>query len=136
MSADDVKHSDPHTTETLRRIDQIAAAFNRQDVDAIANYFAPDGEFLFPNGPDPWGRRLTGPDAIRDALAKRFAVVRDMSWESIRRWGNGDLAVSEWIVRGTQPDGEKIEYLGCDLWEFKNGKITKKDTYWKIVKKD
>ncbi|MND07834.1 SnoaL-like domain protein [compost metagenome] len=59
-----------------------------------------------------------------------------MRWESIRRWGNGDMAVSEWIVKGTQPDGEKIEYLGCDLWEFKNGKITKKDTYWKIVKKD
>jgi ketosteroid isomerase-like protein len=136
MSADDASQSDPRTAETLRRIDEIAAAFNRQDVDAIAGYFAPDGKFLFPNGPDPWGRRLVGPEAIRDALAKRFAVIRDMRWESIRRWGNGDMAVSEWVVKGTAENGEKIEYFGCDLWEFENGKIVKKDTYWKIVKKD
>lgn len=136
MNAGEKVKWDPKTEETLRRIDEIAAAFNRQDVEAIANYFDPKGEFLFPNGPDPWGRKLTGPDAIREALAKRFAVISDMSWESIRRWGNGDLAVSEWVVRGTKPSGEKIEYLGCDLWEFKNGKITKKDTYWKIVEKN
>jgi ketosteroid isomerase-like protein len=135
MNAGEKNQWDPKTAETLRRIDDIAAAFNRQDVEAIAGYFAPNGEFLFPNGPDPWGRRLTGPDEIRDALAKRFAVIRDMSWESIRRWGNGDLAVSEWVVRGTAENGEKLEYFGCDLWEFKNGKITKKDTYWKIVTK-
>lgn len=135
MSANGMMQVDSHTDATLRLIDEIAAAFNRQDVDAIAGYFAPEGEFLFPNGPDPWGRRLVGRDAIRDALAKRFAVIRDMSWESIRRWGNGDMAVSEWVVRGTTEAGEKIEYFGCDLWELSNGKIVKKDTYWKIVNK-
>jgi hypothetical protein len=22
---------------------------------------------------------------------------------------------------------------GCDLWEFRDGKVTRKDSYWKIV---
>ena len=42
-------------------------------------------------------------------------------------------AISEWIVRGTPKDGEPFEYLGCDLWEFRDGYITKKDTYWKSI---
>jgi ketosteroid isomerase-like protein len=41
--------------------------------------------------------------------------------------------MSEWVVRGTPRDGEAFEYLGCDLWEFKDGLVTKKDTYWKFV---
>ena len=42
-------------------------------------------------------------------------------------------ALSEWVVRGTPQDGHPFEYLGCDLWEFKNGLVSKKDTYWKFV---
>ena len=29
--------------------------------------------------------------------------------------------------------GKPFEYLGCDLWEFRDGFVTKKDTYWKII---
>ena len=32
-----------------------------------------------------------------------------------------------------QTHGEPFEYLGCDLWEFRDGYVTKKDTYWKFV---
>ena len=44
----------------------------------------------------------------------------------------GDKALSEWRVTGTAPTG-KIDCLGCDLWEFRQGKIVKKDTYYKQV---
>ena len=42
-------------------------------------------------------------------------------------------AISEWVVRGTPMDGEPFEYLGCDLWEFRDGYVTKKNTYWKFI---
>jgi ketosteroid isomerase-like protein len=28
--------------------------------------------------------------------------------------------------------GEQIEVRGCDLWTFRDGKIIKKDSFWKI----
>ncbi len=44
-----------------------------------------------------------------------------------------DRGVSEWTIRGTQSTGEPIEVRGCDLFEFTDGKISRKDSFWKIV---
>jgi ketosteroid isomerase-like protein len=41
--------------------------------------------------------------------------------------------VSEWTLTGTSPAGQRVEVHGCDHFEFRNGKIVKKDSYWKIV---
>jgi hypothetical protein len=41
--------------------------------------------------------------------------------------------VSEWTIRGTQLSGGPIEVRGCDLFEFAHGKISRKDSFWKIV---
>jgi hypothetical protein len=41
--------------------------------------------------------------------------------------------VSEWTIRGTTVDGERIDVRGCDLWTFGlDGKIIRKDSFWKI----
>jgi ketosteroid isomerase-like protein len=32
----------------------------------------------------------------------------------------------------TTTDGERIEVRGCDLWTFRDGRIAKKDSFWKI----
>jgi hypothetical protein len=44
----------------------------------------------------------------------------------------GDRAVSEWTLTGTM-DGKRLEVRGCDLFELVGGKISRKDSYWKIV---
>ena len=36
-------------------------------------------------------------------------------------------------MRGTPVGGEPFAYIGCDLWEVRDGCVTKKDTYWKYV---
>lgn len=41
--------------------------------------------------------------------------------------------VSEWTLTGTTTDGVRLEVRGCDLWEFKDGLIIRKDSYWKLV---
>ena len=66
-------------------------------------------------------------------LRARFKVITDMRWDDMRHWISGDRAASEWTVRGTLPDGSKIELLGCDLWRFRGNKVVTKDTYWKTV---
>jgi taurine dehydrogenase small subunit len=36
-------------------------------------------------------------------------------------------------VKGKAADGEQLNYQGCDIYTFRGGKISAKDTYWKIV---
>ena len=44
-----------------------------------------------------------------------------------------DFGVSEWTLTGTSLAGKKIEVRGVDLLEFAEGKITRKDSFWKIL---
>jgi ketosteroid isomerase-like protein len=46
---------------------------------------------------------------------------------------SGNLGVSEWLLTGTMPDGTRVQVRGCDHWEFRDGKVIRKDSYWKIV---
>ena len=118
---------------SLERLDALVEAFNRKDLDTIVAAFAEDGEFLLAAGPEPFGARFVGRDEIRAGLAARFAAVPDIRWSDGRHWIFGDKALSEWRVQGTLPDGRRLDCLGCDLWEFRGGQVTKKDTYYKQV---
>jgi uncharacterized protein (TIGR02246 family) len=112
---------------------EINAAFNARDVDRIASFFAPDATFLMARGPEACGRRVHGVEAIRRVLADRFKVIPDMRWDHIDVFIAGNRAVSVWTVAGTGADGEKLNYRGCDIYEFRGDKILNKDTYWKLV---
>jgi ketosteroid isomerase-like protein len=46
---------------------------------------------------------------------------------------DGNRSCSEWTVKGTPKDGPPVDWLGCDVWTFRDGKVTKKDTYWKYI---
>ena len=124
------------TRVTIALLDTIQDAFNRHDVDAILSYFADDGEWLMARGPDPWeARRLRGKQAIGDVLRARYAVIPDMRWVDMQHFidAGGSRACSEWTVKGTPREGPPLDFLGCDLWTFRDGWITKKDTYWKFI---
>jgi hypothetical protein len=41
-------------------------------------HFADDAVFEPPRGPDPWGSRFVGPEAIRAAFAARFSGIPDI----------------------------------------------------------
>ena len=122
------------TTETLQK---ILAAFNRHDLDEIMSFFSEDCSFDFPKGPEPWGQRFTGKAEVRKALAGRFEGIPNVHYGEDRHWisENGNMAVSEWTLTGTTVSGEKLRLRGCDHWEFKDGKVIRKDSYWKIVGK-
>lgn len=111
----------------------IAAAFNAHDLDAIMEFFADDCSFDMPRGPEPWGQRFTGKAAVREGLATRFTGLPDVHYGEDRHWVSGDRGVSEWLLTGTAPGGRRLRVRGCDLWEFRDGKVIRKDSYWKIV---
>lgn len=120
------------TEETLK---QILEAFNRHDLDAIMEFFSDDCSFDFPRGPESWGQRYIGKSQVREALAGRFKGIPDVHYGEDRHWisSDGNRGLSEWTLSGTSTSGLHIKLRGCDLWEFRNGKITRKDSYWKIV---
>ena len=120
------------TTDTLK---QILEAFNRHDLDAIMNFFADDCSFDFPRGPEPWGQRFVGKEQVREALAGRFKGIPDVHYGEDLHWlsAGGDKGLSEWTLTGTTVSGLHLKVRGCDLWEFRDGKIVRKDSYWKII---
>ena len=120
---------------TVEALKMIADAFNRHDLDAIMEFFAEDCSMDLPRGPDAWGQRFVGKVAVREGVASRFAGLPDVHYGDDRHWVSGDLGISDWLLTGTRPDGTKVQVRGCDHWEFRGGKVIRKDSYWKIVEK-
>ena len=127
-------HVDADSSVSMELLYEIHNAFNSRDADAITSFFADEATFYMASGPDPDGRAVKGKSAIRKVLADRFLVIPDMSWDFIYGYTARDRAVTVWRVTGNATDGTILDFQGCDLWEFRDGLVLNKDTYWKIVK--
>jgi len=119
----------------LKTAEDIFDAFNAHDLDRIMGHFADDSTLDMPRGPDEWGRRFVGKAAVRAGLAARFQGLPDVHYADPRHWGSGSMVVSEWLLTGTRPDGERVRVRGCDHDEFRDGLVIRKDSYWKIVER-
>ena len=116
-------------------LDELCDAFNAHDLDRIMACFADDCVLEMPRGPKPWGARFEGRQNVRAALAGRFEGLPDV------HYGNGEhfvdaaanTGMSKWLLTGTNREGKKIEVQGCDFYTFRDGKVVRKDSYWKIV---
>ena len=120
----------PLTVELLKR---FLDAFNRHDLDAIMDYFADDCVFYMPRGAGPRGDRFVGKQEVRAGLVRRFEGIPDVHYGDDRHWVCGDLGVSEWTLTGTSTSGQRLAVRGVDLLEFVDGRITRKDSFWKIL---
>ena len=117
---------------SMRMLRAIAAGFDGHDLEGILEHFADDAVFESPRGRDPWGQRFVGKDEIRRAFAARFSGIPDVRYKQDDHFVDGDRGASEWTLSGTTTVGERLEVRGCDLWTIRDGKIVKKDSYWKI----
>jgi ketosteroid isomerase-like protein len=122
-----VQHDD-----AMRMLKAIAAAFDQHDLEGIMAHFADDSVFEGPRGTDKWGTRFVGAEEIREAFAARFSGIPDIRYQDDEHFVDGDRGASEWTLSGTTTDGTRIEVRGCDLWTLRDGRVVKKDSYWKI----
>jgi ketosteroid isomerase-like protein len=118
--------------DATRMLKAIATAFDAHDLEGIMAHFANDAVFEGPRGTEPWGTRFVGSEQIREAFAARFAGIPDVRYQEDQHFVDGDRGASEWTLSGTTTDGQRIEVRGCDLWTLRDGKVVKKDSYWKI----
>jgi ketosteroid isomerase-like protein len=124
----EMSRSEP-SVETLKA---ILDAFNAHDLDRIMSFFSGDCVLEMPRGPDPWGSRFVGIAAVREALRSRLTGIPDVRYGDDTHLVSGDIGVSQWTLRGTRADGERMEVRGCDFFTFRDGKVAKKDSFWKI----
>ena len=118
--------------DAMTMLEAITQAFDQHDLEGILVHFTDDAVFEAPRGPDAWGTRFVGLEAIREGFAGRFAGIPDIRYQGDAHFVDGDRGASEWTLSGTTTDGLRIEVRGCDLWTFRDGKVSKKDSFWKI----
>lgn len=118
--------------EAIAMLKAIALGFDRHDLDAVMTHFTDDTVFESPRGPNAWGQRFVGREAARRAFAGRFAGIPNVRYQRDDHFADADRGASEWTLSGTTVKGERIEVRGCDLWTFRDGKVVKKDSFWKI----
>jgi hypothetical protein len=68
--------------------------------------------------------------AIAALLSPSPASAQEPKPAAVLEWWR---RIGPWAVKGRSADGEELNYQGCDIYRFKDGKIVEKDTYWKIV---
>lgn len=112
---------------------RLADAFNAHNIDAIMAEFAEGCSLDLPRGPDPHGSRYIGRDAVRRGLMTRFETTPDVHYGEVEHFVSGETGMSKWLLTGTTPAGEKVRVRGCDFYTFRDGKVIRKDSYWKIV---
>ena len=114
---------------------ELCDAFNAHDLDRIMTFFAEDCVLEMPRGDRPWGARAEGRQAVRAALSGRFEGLPDVHYGDAEHFVDAaaQTGMSKWTLTGTARDGRRIEVRGCDFYTFKDGKVARKDSYWKIV---
>ena len=124
-------HEDAEPGEEILR--RLIVALNRRDLDTAMSFFADDCVFEAPRGRRPWGRRLHGMEDVRTAFDAQIGRIPDARYVEDEHHVCGTHGYSEWTLVGTRPNGDAVEFRGCDVWEFREGKIWRRSSYWKFL---
>ena len=121
--------------EIRSTLEALCDAFNAHDLDRIMSFFSDDCVLEMPRGNSPWGTRCEGRDQVREGLAARFAGLPDVHYGDAEHFVDAaaNTGMSKWTLTGTSSDGKRTEVRGCDFYTFRDGKVIRKDSYWKIV---
>tara|TARA_B100000963_G_scaffold342169_1_gene342767 strand:- start:50 stop:442 length:393 start_codon:yes stop_codon:yes gene_type:complete len=116
---------------TLELVDAIGHAFNSNNIDAVMQYFVDDATFDHASGPDIYGLRIEGADAIRAAFASLFDSVKSVHWTTLNTGIADNKAYCEYRRVAKLKNGEVQDFHSVDILTFRDGKIAHKDTYYK-----
>ena len=119
---------DPVTVATLAA---FSAAWNRHDIDSLMSFMSDDCIFQTAAGPESYGARHEGFQAVRAAFESAWINFPDAQWIHDRHFVHENFGVSEWTFTGTAADGSRVEADGVDVFTFKDGKIQLKNVFRK-----
>jgi steroid delta-isomerase-like uncharacterized protein len=116
---------------TTTMLQAFADAWNRHDIDGLMSFMTEDCVFEASAGPEVCGARYAGREAVRAGFSEVWATYPDAHWADARHLVYGERGVSEWTFTGTRADGTRVEVNGCDLFTFRDGQISVKNSYRK-----
>lgn len=119
--------------ELLKLLEDFADAFNRHDVARLLKMVTEDCVFLTSSGPDVFGERHVGIDALAIAFPRIWQTFPDARWEEASHTVCGARGFSEWLFSGRDISGRSVQMRGVDLFTFRDMKICRKDTFRKTV---
>jgi ketosteroid isomerase-like protein len=119
----------PRVTEAT--LAAFSEAWNKHDVNTLMSFMADDCVFETAAGPEAFGTRHVGSEAVRRAFASAWQVVPDVQWLNGHHFVHGDFGISQWTFVGTTPEGSLIETDGVDIFAFRDGKILSKKAFRK-----
>ena len=121
--------------DLLALMERFRKAYGRGDRDALNAATSEDFEWHQHHSRDPadlpTGRVLVGVDALLAELAWRGEHWSEVTYSDLEeRAASEDLLVQTFTIRGRE-DGEPFHARAVDLYPVRDGRITRKDTYWK-----
>ncbi len=103
-------------------------AFQSRDIQAIGACLSPAFEWRMPNGDVAYGR-----EAALAEMARRFAMPNGPEFSrSVWRF-RGRTVIQTYRVSYRGPDGRLRKSRGLDLYKVRDGLITRKDAFWKMI---
>jgi ketosteroid isomerase-like protein len=116
---------------TLDRLREFGEAWAAGDVDALMTFMTDDCVYRASVGPEP-GTTYRGRDAVRQGFAEMLAYDHGRERHDGAALIAGNVGVADWSFTEAKPDGGTTTIRGCDIFEFADGKIRKKDAFRKV----
>lgn len=117
---------------SLERATEFAIAWNSHDSDLVTSYFTDDGALHTSVGLDRLGNSYFGKEAIRKGVKLFFDRFPDGRFENINVVVSGNIGTFEWDFVASDASGKPYSTAGCDLLEFRGGKVVKKNAFRKV----
>src|SRR5215468_6542639 len=117
---------------TLQRLQRFGAAWAAGDLDALMSYMTDDCVYSASVGPEP-GSTYRGKNEVRRGFAAVLAYDHGRERRDGNAFINGNVRVTEWSFYETDANGTGRLIRGCDIFEFADGKIRKKDAFRKVL---
>ena len=117
---------------TIERATDFGSAWNSGDADLVTSFFAEDGVLLSCMGPEPLGKTMVGRKEIRKGVKAFFERFPDGKFENLKVVVSGSIGTFEWDFVVSDAAGKSTRTAGCDLLEFKDDMIIRKNAFRKV----
>lgn len=118
--------------DSMRRLRRGFAKADRSELEAaVTDDF--EWHMHWQESPDdePTGKVLRSLDEVMVEIERRRDQWSDLSYDRVEERYTDDMIVQTFVVSGIDADGRRFSSEAVDLYPLRDGRITRKQTYWK-----
>lgn len=124
--------------EMMGLIARFRAAFRSADREALSEVLTQDFvwhmHFADGSGDRPTGKIVRGVDGMVEELQWRKVHWSKLSTSDLVERPAGDVILQMFTSNGVDENGKEFHWNVVDVYPVRDGRIAKKDTYWKYAK--